>query len=91
MSDSKPTVETKIFGDPVKDISPQAMRELIEKNIKWSHLIYEQVKKNNKRMTLLLIFNGVIFLLILLQAFFGPNISITNIQKSLRSASTTIF
>jgi hypothetical protein len=30
---------------PKKDVSPEALRELLEKNLKWSQIIYEQNRK----------------------------------------------
>ena len=48
------TVEEKIFkgtrpGVP-KDVSPQALRELMEKNLKWSQIIYEQNRRINSKL-----------------------------------------
>lgn len=33
-----------------KDVSPEALRELLEKNLKWSQIIYEQNRKLNGKM-----------------------------------------
>ena len=35
---------------PAKDTSPAALRELIEKNLKWSQIIYEQNRKINSKL-----------------------------------------
>jgi hypothetical protein len=91
MSDNKPTVETKIFGEPVKDTSPHALRELLEKNSKWSHLIYEQNKRTNKKMTLLLIITSVIFFIFIIQIFFGASIFMVQNQNNFKSLWTSLF
>jgi len=33
-----------------KDVSPEAMRELAEKNLKWSQIIYEQNRRINTKL-----------------------------------------
>lgn len=33
-----------------KDVSPEALRELLEKNLKWSQIIYEQTRKINSKL-----------------------------------------
>jgi|GEM_PF-979023 len=33
-----------------KDVSPEALRELLEKNLKWSQIIYEQNRKINRKL-----------------------------------------
>ena len=40
----EPTVAVK------KDTSPEALRELLEKNLKWSQIIYEQTRKINSKL-----------------------------------------
>ncbi len=35
---------------PPKDVSPEALRELLEKNLKWSQIIYEQNRKINSKL-----------------------------------------
>lgn len=35
---------------PVKDVSPEALRDLLEKNLKWSQIIYEQNRKINSKL-----------------------------------------
>ena len=35
---------------PQKDVSPEALRELLEKNLKWSQIIYEQNRKINSKL-----------------------------------------
>lgn len=35
---------------PEKDVSPLALRELLEKNLKWSQIIYEQNRKINSKL-----------------------------------------
>jgi hypothetical protein len=35
---------------PEKDVSPAALRELLEKNLKWSQIIYEQNRKINSKL-----------------------------------------
>lgn len=37
-------------AEPVKDTSPLALRELLEKNLKWSQIIYEQNRKINNKL-----------------------------------------
>lgn len=34
----------------VKDVSPAALRDLLEKNLKWSQIIYEQNRKINNKL-----------------------------------------
>lgn len=44
-------VETDKQVRPIpKDTSPVAMRELLEKNLKWSQIIYEQNRKINSKL-----------------------------------------
>ncbi|MEK7625145.1 MAG: hypothetical protein AAB467_02220 [Patescibacteria group bacterium] len=35
---------------PKKDVSPEALRELLEKNLKWSQIIYEQTRLINSKL-----------------------------------------
>ncbi len=35
---------------PEKDVSPAALRELLEKNLKWSQIIYEQNRRINSKL-----------------------------------------
>ncbi len=35
---------------PLKDTSPAALRELLEKNLKWSQIIYEQNRRINSKL-----------------------------------------
>lgn len=41
---------TIIFETPVKDVSPAALRDLMEKNLKWSQILYEQNRKINRKL-----------------------------------------
>lgn len=34
----------------VKDVSPLALRELMEKNLKWSQILYEQNRRINRKL-----------------------------------------
>jgi hypothetical protein len=45
---SKKEIDTKKME--VKDVSPGALRELLEKNLKWSQIIYEQNRKINNKL-----------------------------------------
>ncbi len=57
-SNTIPSVDKKIFGDPQKDTSPHALRELLEKNLKWSHLIFEQNRRILRIAVLILLVVG---------------------------------
>jgi hypothetical protein len=48
----KPTLEQKMIPQTpvVKDTSPLALRELIEKNLKWSQILYEQNRRINRKL-----------------------------------------
>jgi hypothetical protein len=61
----KITVEEKIHGTPVKDTGPGALRELLEKNLKWSQIIYEQNRRINSKMTWSLVANWLRLIIIL--------------------------
>ena len=43
-------VEKKETKPEVKDFSPAALRELLEKNLKWSQIIYEQNRRIGRRI-----------------------------------------
>ena len=45
-----PAAEAAMPAVPAKDVSPEALRELIEKNLKWSQIIYEQNRKINSKL-----------------------------------------
>ena len=50
---SKPAEEITVdvpAPKPPKDVSPEALRELLEKNLKWSQIIYEQNRKINSKL-----------------------------------------
>lgn len=50
---AKPTVEEKIHGrstGPRGDTSLDTVRELLEKNLKWSQIIYEQNRRINSKL-----------------------------------------
>lgn len=42
--------EIKPVTVEIKDVSPGALRELLEKNLKWSQIIYEQNRKINQKL-----------------------------------------
>lgn len=71
MSEVKPTVEQKMFGDPIKDTSPQALRELLEKNLKWSHIIYEQNRRLHSKLLWGLIANWLRLVLVAVPIILG--------------------
>lgn len=48
-----------------KDTSPAAMRELLEKNLKWSQIIYEQNRKINNKLLWAAVASWLRFLIIL--------------------------
>lgn len=48
--EKKAEIETPIAAQPAKDSSPSALRELLEKNLKWSQIIYEQNRKINNKL-----------------------------------------
>ena len=39
-----------IAPNAIKDVSPLALRELLEKNLKWSQIIYEQNRRINRKL-----------------------------------------
>lgn len=41
---------TPVFEVSTKDVSPAALRDLMEKNLKWSQIIYEQNRKINRKI-----------------------------------------
>ena len=43
-------VAVEVPAKPEKDVSPAALRELLEKNLKWSQIIYEQNRKINGKL-----------------------------------------
>lgn len=45
-----PAVPPLQSATPPKDVSPEALRELLEKNLKWSQIIYEQNRKINSKL-----------------------------------------
>ncbi|MDO8499304.1 MAG: hypothetical protein Q7S66_01440 [bacterium] len=49
---STPTIveDAVAIVEPVKDASPEALRALLEKNLKWSQIIYEQNRKINRKL-----------------------------------------
>jgi hypothetical protein len=44
------TLDTGAPATLVKDVSPAALRELLEKNLKWSQIIYEQNRRINSKL-----------------------------------------
>ena len=48
---------------PKKDVSPEALRELLEKNLKWSQIIYEQTRKINSKLFWKSVWGWVMFLI----------------------------
>jgi hypothetical protein len=86
----KPTIEKKIFGDPVKDTSPSALRELLEKNLKWSQIIYEQNRRLNGRLVWSLIANWLRLSIILVPLILGV-LFLPNIFKNLRNTYGFLF
>ncbi len=40
----------QVIAKPIKDTSPAALRELLEKNLKWSQIIYEQNRRINSKL-----------------------------------------
>ncbi len=48
-SDKKIGAKTAVSEEP-KDVSPQALRELLERNLKWSQIIYEQNRRINHKL-----------------------------------------
>lgn len=46
----KPVAEQATSSSLVKSDSPAALRELLEKNLKWSQIIYEQNRKMNTKL-----------------------------------------
>ncbi len=47
-----------------KDVSPEALRELLEKNLKWSQIIYEQTRKINSKLFWKSVWGWVIFFIL---------------------------
>lgn len=81
---SKMTVDKKIFGDPIKDTSPSALRELLEKNLKWSQIIYEQNRRLNSKLVWSLVANWLRLCIILIPLILGI-LFLPNIIKNFRS------
>jgi len=97
-SSGKPTVEQKMFGERIKDTSPGALRELLEKNLKWSHIIYEQNRRLQNKMTWSLIIDlirlSIIVVPLILGILFLPKVvknysSKYNVLNSLSSSSVS--
>src|SRR6266545_1099938 len=63
---AKPT-DAKPGEPPVeavkKDVSPEALRELLEKNLKWSQIIYEQTRKINSKLFWKTVWGWLLFLI----------------------------
>lgn len=55
----------------MEDRQPSGLKELIEKNIKWSQVIYEQNKKIKRRLTLMVFGNYLRLIIILTPIIFG--------------------
>lgn len=56
--------------EKVRQLDVPALQELVEKNIKWSQVIYEQTKKTNRRLTIMAIGSYLRLLLILVPLIF---------------------
>lgn len=50
VSPSAPDAAGSVETPAPKDASPAALRELLEKNLKWSQIIYEQNRKVNSKL-----------------------------------------
>lgn len=49
-----------------KDASPEALRELLEKNLKWSQIIYEQTRKINSKLFWKSLWGWMLFIILVL-------------------------
>ncbi len=58
--EAKPTAEAPV-EIVQKDVSPEALRELLEKNLKWSQIIYEQTRKINSKLFWKSVWGWVVF------------------------------
>lgn len=93
MSQDKPTVEQKMFGEPITDTSSHALRELLEKNLKWSHIIYEQNRRLHTKLMWSLVANWlrltIIAVPIILGLWFFPGFLRKIKHQNFISTSTT--
>jgi len=46
----KSDIVADVKKESAKDVGPAALRELLEKNLKWSQIIYEQNRKINRKL-----------------------------------------
>lgn len=78
----------------VKDVSPLALRELIEKNLKWSQILYEQNRRINRKLLWMVVARWVQVLIALgivgTGIIYAPRI-LSNIQKDLRASVTGLI
>ena len=58
-------------SEKVHELGASKLQELVEKNIKWSQVIYEQTKKTNHRLTIMAIGRYLRLLLILVPLIFA--------------------
>lgn len=94
-STPKPTLEQKMMpgAQPVKDVSPLALRELIEKNLKWSQILYEQNRRINRKLLWMLVARWLQILIVL--GIIGAGIVyaprwFNSLQKELRAITTPV-
>jgi len=55
----------------VKDATPEALRDLLEKNLKWSQIIYEQNRRINNKLTWAVLASWIKLLIILIPLVFA--------------------
>jgi hypothetical protein len=69
-----PSVADKISGGttyPVADVGPGTVRELLEKNLKWSQILYEQNRRLNRKLLWLAISGWLRLFIILVPILFA--------------------
>jgi len=63
LSENKPTSPPPVLGAP-KQFTLNQVGELLEKNLKWSQIIYEQNRKINRKLFISSLFGWIYFIII---------------------------
>jgi hypothetical protein len=96
LSTPKPTLEQKMIpqNPVVKDTSPLALRELIEKNLKWSQILYEQNRRINRKLFWTAVARWIQLLVTLgvvgLGVVYAPRWA-ASLQKEIRAITTSLI
>jgi hypothetical protein len=89
-STEKVTIEKKLFNEPPKDVSPAALRELLEKNLKWAQIIYEQNRRINTKLVWAAVAGWLRLFLILIPLILGV-LFLPEVIKTVRSKYSFLF